>query len=345
MLPRFLGLLVSLAPLAGATRLSLRGDTCKERYLLVEYREHPAQEVAQAPVRGSFYYKSGEWAQRPLMRKRLANNGCSKSYEAVCAHGKGGLKVTRSCPGQIWGDEERRSLPGHFNSARRTRVGKGEELVLTLPSGEEVRLTSGEVKLTAVSAGKCPIVETQQGFDLMAYVSKPWYVQQQMVTRYLPVTWNYCVEAKYTVMEKSSFWGYTINVRNIAREADGTLHDSGSLLRAYNADKYDPAKLAVAPSFLPKALAGDYWVLAYSEEEGYALISGGQPTITTDSGCKTESGTNEAGLWIFTRARKRDDALVRKVRDIAASKGFDLSVLNDVDQSLAQCEDLRNAMV
>ncbi|CAE7270952.1 unnamed protein product [Symbiodinium necroappetens] len=47
----------------------------------------------------------------------------------------------------------------------------------------------------------------------------------------------------------------------------------------------------------------------------------------------TGSGTNGSGLWIFTRDQKRDEALVQKVRAIAAQKGFDLSVLNDVDQS------------
>ena len=33
-------------------------------------------------------------------------------------------------------------------------------------------------------------------------------------------------------------------------------------------------KLEVAPCFLPTVAAGPYWVLDYSEEEGYALISG-----------------------------------------------------------------------
>jgi hypothetical protein len=33
-------------------------------------------------------------------------------------------------------------------------------------------------------------------------------------------------------------------------------------------------KLEVAPCFLPTVAAGPYWVLEYSEEEGYALISG-----------------------------------------------------------------------
>jgi hypothetical protein len=55
--------------------------------------------------------------------------------------------------------------------------------------------------------------------------------------------------------------------------------------------------------------------------------------VESAGGCTTGSGVNGAGLWIFTRARKRDDALIDEVRSIAADKGFDLSVLNDVDQT------------
>merc|ERR1719440_26645 len=93
----------------------------------------------------------------------------------------------------------------------------------------------------------------------------------------------------------------------------------------------------VGPCFLPRIsgfTTGPYWVLAYSEAEGYALVSGGQPTTSDGSaGCKTGSGTNGAGLWIFTRQQQRDEALVQKVRGLAKAKGFDLSVLNDVDQT------------
>jgi len=39
------------------------------------------------------------------------------------------------------------------------------------------------------------------------------------------------------------------------------------------------------------------------------------------------------GLWIFSRSQERDDALIDKVRTIAVDAGFDISVLNDVDQS------------
>jgi lipocalin len=37
-----------------------------------------------------------------------------------------------------------------------------------------------------------------------------------------------------------------------------------------------------------------------------------------------------AGLWIFTRSPQRDEALIQKAKDLAVSRGFDVSVLNDV---------------
>jgi len=335
-LPQFAGALRSRLHEEGTSDAGLVAnesaseDQCK-KWLLVQYRE----QAARMPLRGAFHYEAGDWTDRLVMRKTLTD-GCAKVYRAVCAKGKGGLKVVRECPGSV---SEEPWRPFHFFfSSRQVKVDQGEVLELALPIGHQVRLTSGKVKVSAMSSGKCLPVETQKDFDLMSYVSKPWYVQQQMATEYLPKTRNFCVVAKYEVMAWTSFWRYTIQVQNIARDADGTVHDSGSLLRAYNADKYDPAKLAVAPWFLPKILSGDYWILAYSEREGYALVSGGQPTNPTARGCKTGSGTNDAGLWIFTRARARNEALVQKVRGIAESQGFDLSVLNNVDQTT--CEDM-----
>jgi len=177
---------------------------------------------------------------------------------------------------------------------------------------------------------ECPAVETQKDFDLDVYISKAWFIQQQMPTEYLPTSKNYCVNAMYERQKDWSFWGYTISVRNRAREADGTVSDSGDLLNAYASDDQDPAKLAVAPNFLPKWFSGAYWVLAHNEAEGYALISGGQPKLATPLGCRTGEGTNDAGLWIFTRQAQPDFAIVEKVRGIARAQGFDLSVLNNV---------------
>jgi len=182
----------------------------------------------------------------------------------------------------------------------------------------------------------CPEVQPQKDFNITSYVTGRWYIQQQMSVRYLPASQNYCVYAEYKVLDKPTFWGYTIQVHNYAQEKDGKAHDSGSFICAKGTDAKEPAKLQVGPCFLPRIsglATGPYWILSYNEAEGYALISGGQPTIKTKEGCRTGSGTNGAGLWIFTRKQQRDEALVQKVRGLAQAMGFDLTVLNNVDQT------------
>merc|ERR1712079_208130 len=142
--------------------------------------------------------------------------------------------------------------------------------------------------------------QVQENFNLTSYVSSRWYVQQQMIVQYLPAEAFSCVTAEYGIKSRPTFLGWTVDVGNNAVNDDGTTREGN--LCAYNPDESEPAKLAVAPCFLPTFLSGPYWVLAHNEEEGYALISGGQPTIKTDIGCKTGDGVNGSGLWIFTRA-------------------------------------------
>jgi lipocalin len=192
--------------------------------------------------------------------------------------------------------------------------------------------------VVAAGAFECPPPEfhTVENFDLDSFISKEWYIQQQAVTRYLPVEQNYCVEADYKRTE--NFWGWNVQVHNHAEEIDGKMHDSGSYICAKVVDE-KAGKLEVGPCFLPPGItAGPYWVIAYDEAEGYALISGGAPTTKTDNGCRTGTGTNNAGLWIFTRQRYKNPSLVDKVRGIATAAGFDISVLNEVKHS-SGCED------
>ena len=129
-----------------------------------------------------------------------------------------------------------------------------------------------------------------------------------------------------------SLLGYDISVFNSAQSVTPPFTEFSGNLCARIVDQ-DKGRLEVAPCFLIPAFAGPYWVLAYNEEEGYALISGGPPKIATESACRTGRGINDSGLWIFTRQQQRDEALVQKVRGIASDLGFDLSVLNDVDQT------------
>jgi lipocalin len=175
-------------------------------------------------------------------------------------------------------------------------------------------------------------ITTVENFDIVSYTSAPWYVHQQAQNVYTPIERNYCTKAEYTLKDNPTFpWGYTVGVYNTAEYESGVTVEGN--LCAYQTEESD-SKLAVAPCWLPKQFAGPYWIIAYNETEGYALISGGQPTIVGENGlCRTGTGINNSGLWIFTRSQIRDEALITKVRSIAEEIGFDTSILNDVDQS------------
>jgi len=189
------------------------------------------------------------------------------------------------------------------------------------------------VSVASLTAAVCPPADfsTVQNFDLNSYVAGRWYIQEQMPTNYLPESQLYCVYAEYSLGYHSL--GYEVTVHNHAEDVavPHAAHDSGNTLCAKVVDEAS-GKLEVAPCSLSPSFAGPYWVVDYDESAGYALISGGAPTHETAGGCSTGTGTNNAGLWIFTRQQTRNETLVTKVRGIAEAKGFDLSVLNVVQQ-------------
>lgn len=175
-------------------------------------------------------------------------------------------------------------------------------------------------------------------FDIKEFIKERWYVHQQAPTKYVPVDRNFCSYAEYSsiIDGKPTFpWGYTVKVNNHAEDSEGNTY--GGELCAYQ-QKDTPSKLGVAPCKVPKFLSGPYWVLAYDENDGYALISGGQPTVRVEGGCRTGNGVFESGLWIFLRSRERNEDIIAEVRALAKDKfGLDISVLNDVDQT--NCKD------
>lgn len=196
----------------------------------------------------------------------------------------------------------------------------------------------------------------QQPFDLEAYISEPWWVQEQMETQYLPIEQNYCVKAQYTKdfssLGRINRWlakkkyGYDVLVENFSRREDGSQQNSGgNFFSNLCADQVDGAKLQVAPCWLPTSAAGPYWVLEFAEDDPnlgtYALISGGAPGVEAtpdpsnpdDKKCRTGTGINDSGLWIFTREQNPDGAVVDALRQKLDDMGFDTTVLNPVDNS------------
>lgn len=192
----------------------------------------------------------------------------------------------------------------------------------------------------------CKTVDTQENFNVNAYVKGgTWYIHQQMNIQYLPEDRNYCVTANYR-FAKDIHQDGQIKVTNFAREGSvtgsGTNTDDqgffGNLCAKKDDSNDEASKLEVAPcvlNWLP-GVAGDYWIVAADgenapEEYDWAIVSGGQPTIEAEGGCRTGTGINQAGLWLFTRTQERDETLITAMREIAEEKGFDLSVLNDVE--------------
>jgi len=188
----------------------------------------------------------------------------------------------------------------------------------------------------------CPVVETQRDLNLTEYVAGGrWYVHQSMAVTYLPKADDFCVTTEYAFIDASH-----VKVHNYANKGgvNGAVVDSNANLKILGGicgdvvNASEPARLSVGPCKLPSWVPGSrgpYWVVAAGPSPArydWALISGGQPTHRAAGGCRTGTGVNDSGLWIFTRKAARDEAVLQAVRKIAHEKGFDTSVLTDVQQ-------------
>lgn len=184
----------------------------------------------------------------------------------------------------------------------------------------------------AVAASTCPPANfvTVDNFDLDAYISKRWYVHQQMQGALEPKDLFQCQWTEYSMMKKHSFWGFSIAGHDHIDMPDGSAKDLHPCAKVVDEEH---GKLEVGECFLPTLAAGPYWVVAYNETEGYAAVSGGPPTLTFPNGCRVGTGHVKSGFWIFSRSQQRDEALVQKVRSILGAKGFDLTALQDVNQT------------
>ena len=192
--------------------------------------------------------------------------------------------------------------------------------------------------MSAHAAATCPPsnfttqFERSGAFNLSTFISARWYVQQQMEGGLEPGNLFQCQFTEYTRLAKRTFWGFSIQGHD---HIDHIPPNGTSLDLHPCVDVVDEAhgKLEVGQCFLPKALAGPYWVYAYDEADGYAAVGGGKPTESFPGGCRTGTGHTNSGLWIFTRAQQRAEGLVQKARSALAGLGFDLKALQDVRQT------------
>merc|ERR1712086_632145 len=192
--------------------------------------------------------------------------------------------------------------------------------------------------LGSVSALSCPPAnfttpfEINANFNLTAFISARWYVQQQMECGLEPANLFQCQYAEYKQLTKKTFWGFSIQGHD---HIDMIPPNRTSMDLHPCVDVVDEArgKLQVGQCFLPKLASGPYWVYQYDETQGFAAVGGGLPKEEFPGGCRTGTGHVNSGLWIFTRLQQRNDTLVDSVRGLLGDMGFDLAALKDVPQT------------
>ena len=185
----------------------------------------------------------------------------------------------------------------------------------------------------------CPNISTVLNLNLTEYIRKPWYIQMQQETPYLPEETNYCVTAQYSISTKKIlFYNNTVlNVYNNARfdniSGPELNFNNNSLCARINGMN---SKLLVAPCFLPNLFAGDYWVISVgpsSKDYQFAIVSGGQPNIRYSNGCSTSTTTiNDSGLWILTRNQTVSEVMLESLKASLISLGITTELLNTVQQ-------------
>jgi apolipoprotein D and lipocalin family protein len=186
--------------------------------------------------------------------------------------------------------------------------------------------------------------------SLDEWVRATWYIQEQQITGYQPRESLFCVTATYNFENAQvprlfpfvgPYWDGTVatvyNYANVDR-VNGALQNSDNMtLCARVQDPHATNKLSVAPCFLPNYAAGPYWILSVGENETghyeWAIVIGGEPTEPYADGCTTsQSGINDAGLWLFSRVPIASEETKQTMRQELASKGITSQKLIKVQQ-------------
>ena len=111
-----------------------------------------------------------------------------------------------------------------------------------------------------VPTGPVPYARTES-FNLTEYTRATWYIQKQQVTGYQNLSTLFCVTATYALEGKkvplsNDTVATVYNYANEGRVNGPNQNAENMTLCARAVDPDDPSKLAVAPCFLPNALAG-----------------------------------------------------------------------------------------
>lgn len=180
-----------------------------------------------------------------------------------------------------------------------------------------------QIPVVGTQIKPCPPVgfDSLPNFNLTAYVSAPWYIQQQIPLVYQPVNQLYCVRAVYKPRDPANFKKGTV-VYNSANEGSVTGKQVGTVPNTNATSTGNPfggqtgivaypepypknattaaSKLRVLPTFFEglyqlkpaiPGISGPYWIVATSGDttapDAWSVISGGPPTTPSNGACRT----------------------------------------------------------
>ena len=123
---------------------------------------------------------------------------------------------------------------------------------------------TSSASLSFATSGSCPPAKFHTlgtRFNLTEYTRATWYIQKQQVTGYQNLSTLFCVTATYALEGKkvplsNDTVATVYNYANEGRVNGPNQNAENMTLCARAVDPDDPSKLAVAPCFLPNALAG-----------------------------------------------------------------------------------------
>jgi len=203
------------------------------------------------------------------------------------------------------------------------------------------------------SPSQCKTVQTLDEFEIEQYISKKWYSQQQRPVQFNSEALFYCITAEYSFLDSTDdplaiTNGFDVKVFNKGQDVDGNIFTSDDEFaeggvpvpsglcagqKVFDGDKDSELTVGFCSISVFAFGPSNYWVLAYDEEEGAALIAGGQPDTPNSNGDGLCTYSDPiSGLWIFTRSPVRNETLIEKYRGIAIDNGIDPSMMKDVAQ-------------
>lgn len=266
------------------------------------------------------------------------------SEGAVCSGGLSG-DVDTALPGEkltVYGSTVTDANGNVANIINTVNAGNGVVYVIDrvlLPSPDSEPAASGSSVARQIS---CP----PEGFDAVpadqisieAYISKPWYIQEQMPLAYQTESQLYCVRAAYKQVGDDLFEVYNYANNDYVNGPPQVTGDDFALVAELE-DVNAPSKLSVGIRGLGgrPAFSGPYWIVAIDtsniDDPQWAIVVGGPPNVESNGQCLyPTSGFNGNGFWLFHRQPIAPAEDVAAMREIATNLGLDVTALLPVKQ-------------